>query len=161
MLSAIGVKTNLGSGAHLLEIPGESQAIYPTTSIQGIQPVRCKLLQLPLWALQVHFVLCPCLSALIQLDSPNSGGYDCSVTQIMSMQATISSYSAKGGWNDLDMLEVGNGGMTDSEYAAHFSMCMSPLVSTVINRSHSLPVLTKISSPVSRVRREESPDHGQ
>lgn len=62
---------------------------------------------------------------------PNSGGYDCSVTQIMSMQATISSYSVKGGWNDLDMLEVGNGGMIDSEYVAHFSMwsaAKSPLI---------------------------------
>lgn len=41
------------------------------------------------------------------------------------MQAAISSYSAKGGWNDMDMLEVGNGGMSDSEYVAHFSMCMT------------------------------------
>lgn len=62
---------------------------------------------------------------------PNYGGYGCSVTQILSKQATISSYSAKGGWNDLDMLEVGNGGMTDSEYVAHFSMwaaAKSPLI---------------------------------
>ncbi|EED15485.1 alpha-galactosidase, putative [Talaromyces stipitatus ATCC 10500] len=62
---------------------------------------------------------------------PNSGGYDCSVTQIMSKQATISQYSAKGGWNDLDMLEVGNGGMSDSEYVAHFSVwaaAKSPLI---------------------------------
>ncbi|CAF1074246.1 unnamed protein product [Rotaria sordida] len=27
-----------------------------------------------------------------------------------------------GGWNDPDMLEVGNGGMTDTEYIAHFSL---------------------------------------
>jgi alpha-galactosidase len=27
-----------------------------------------------------------------------------------------------GGWNDPDMLEVGNGGMTDAEYRAHFSL---------------------------------------
>jgi len=27
-----------------------------------------------------------------------------------------------GGWNDPDMLEVGNGGMTDDEYRAHFSL---------------------------------------
>ena len=27
-----------------------------------------------------------------------------------------------GGWNDPDMLEVGNGGMTDEEYRAHFSL---------------------------------------
>ncbi|CAF1364364.1 unnamed protein product [Rotaria sordida] len=27
-----------------------------------------------------------------------------------------------GGWNDPDMLEVGNGGMTDTEYVSHFSL---------------------------------------
>jgi alpha-galactosidase len=28
----------------------------------------------------------------------------------------------RGGWNDPDMLEVGNGGMTDTEYRSHFSL---------------------------------------
>jgi alpha-galactosidase len=28
----------------------------------------------------------------------------------------------RGGWNDPDMLEVGNGGMTDAEYRSHFSL---------------------------------------
>jgi alpha-galactosidase len=31
-------------------------------------------------------------------------------------------YAAPGGWNDPDMLEVGNGGMTDTEYRLHFSL---------------------------------------
>jgi len=31
-------------------------------------------------------------------------------------------YSGPGGWNDPDMLEVGNGGMTDAEYVSHFSI---------------------------------------
>jgi len=31
-------------------------------------------------------------------------------------------YAAPGGWNDPDMLEVGNGGMTDTEYTSHFSL---------------------------------------
>jgi alpha-galactosidase len=30
--------------------------------------------------------------------------------------------AAPGGWNDPDMLEVGNGGMTEDEYRAHFSL---------------------------------------
>ncbi|KAK3672359.1 hypothetical protein LTR78_007666 [Recurvomyces mirabilis] len=30
--------------------------------------------------------------------------------------------SQQGGWNDLDMLEIGNGGMTDSEYQLHMTM---------------------------------------
>jgi len=31
-------------------------------------------------------------------------------------------YAGPGGWNDPDMLEVGNGGMTDVEYRSHFSL---------------------------------------
>ena len=31
-------------------------------------------------------------------------------------------YSGPGHWNDPDMLEVGNGGMTDAEYQAHFAL---------------------------------------
>lgn len=31
-------------------------------------------------------------------------------------------YAGKGGWNDPDMLEVGNGGMTFDEYYAHFAL---------------------------------------
>ena len=33
-----------------------------------------------------------------------------------------SSYAGPGGWNDPDMLEVGNGGMTTTEYETHFSL---------------------------------------
>jgi len=31
-------------------------------------------------------------------------------------------YAAPGGWNDPDMLEVGNGGMTSEEYKTQFSL---------------------------------------
>ena len=31
-------------------------------------------------------------------------------------------YAGRGGWNDPDMLEVGNGGMTLTEYTSHFSL---------------------------------------
>lgn len=31
-------------------------------------------------------------------------------------------YAGPGGWNDPDMLEVGNGGMTKEEYRSHFSL---------------------------------------
>lgn len=30
------------------------------------------------------------------------------------------SYAKPGGWNDPDMLEIGNGGMTTQEYRSHF-----------------------------------------
>jgi len=34
----------------------------------------------------------------------------------------LSIHAAQGGWNDPDMLEVGNGGMTTVEYTTHFSL---------------------------------------
>jgi alpha-galactosidase len=44
------------------------------------------------------------------------------VLQILDLMNGLESYSGPGHWNDPDMLEVGNGGMTKEEYRAHFSM---------------------------------------
>jgi alpha-galactosidase len=44
------------------------------------------------------------------------------VVQILDLMNGLESYSGPGHWNDPDMLEVGNGGMTKEEYRAHFSM---------------------------------------
>ena len=41
---------------------------------------------------------------------------------ILDLQAGLQSYAGPGHWNDPDMLEVGNGGMTDVEYRSHFSL---------------------------------------
>lgn len=44
------------------------------------------------------------------------------VAQIIDQMSGLESYAGPGHWNDPDMLEVGNGGMTKEEYRAHFSM---------------------------------------
>lgn len=44
------------------------------------------------------------------------------VTQILDLMNGIESYAGPGHWNDPDMLEVGNGGLTTTESRAHFSM---------------------------------------
>ncbi len=41
---------------------------------------------------------------------------------ILDQQVGLESYAGPGHWNDPDMLEVGNGGMTDVEYRTHFSL---------------------------------------
>jgi alpha-galactosidase len=41
---------------------------------------------------------------------------------IVDQQVGLQSYAGPGHWNDPDMLEVGNGGMSDNEYRAHFSL---------------------------------------
>jgi alpha-galactosidase len=45
-----------------------------------------------------------------------------SVRGIIQRNMTLARYAGPGHWNDPDMLEVGNGGMTDTEYRTHFSM---------------------------------------
>jgi alpha-galactosidase len=45
-----------------------------------------------------------------------------SIIAILTQQAGLSRYSGPGGWNDPDMLQVGNGGMLTTEYRAHMSM---------------------------------------
>jgi alpha-galactosidase len=44
------------------------------------------------------------------------------VLDIVDEEAKLYSYAGPGHWNDPDMLEVGNGGMTDTEYRSHFSL---------------------------------------
>jgi alpha-galactosidase len=40
----------------------------------------------------------------------------------LDLQVGLATYAGPGHWNDPDMLEVGNGGMTDTEYRSHFSL---------------------------------------
>ena len=54
-----------------------------------------------------------------------------SMINIFNQQKDLSRYAGPGKWNDPDMLEVGNGGMTTEEYKTHFTLwCMlaSPLM---------------------------------
>ncbi len=53
---------------------------------------------------------------------PGGGCCAWGMLNILDMQVGLQSYAGPGHWNDPDMLEVGNGGMTDNEYQAHFSL---------------------------------------
>ncbi|KAK8620828.1 hypothetical protein V6N13_067289 [Hibiscus sabdariffa] len=44
------------------------------------------------------------------------------MTTVADLNDKWASYAGPGGWNDPDMLEVGNGGMTYEEYRSHFSI---------------------------------------
>jgi alpha-galactosidase len=53
------------------------------------------------------------------------------VLNIIDRQVGLEAFAGPGHWNDPDMLEVGNGGMSESEYRAHFSlwaMLAAPLI---------------------------------
>jgi len=41
---------------------------------------------------------------------------------ILDQQLALDAFAGPGHWNDPDMMEVGNGGMTSAEYRAHFSL---------------------------------------
>jgi len=45
-----------------------------------------------------------------------------SMLSIAKQNMVLAEYAGPGHWNDPDMLEVGNGGMTDREYRSHFSL---------------------------------------
>jgi len=49
-------------------------------------------------------------------------GYSWGMLNILDMNEPRWPFAGPGHWNDPDMLEVGNGGMTDAEYRSHFSL---------------------------------------
>ncbi|MBD8872154.1 glycoside hydrolase family 27 protein [Rhodanobacter sp. DHB23] len=49
-------------------------------------------------------------------------GYQHSVLAILDLQVGLDGFAGPGHWNDPDMLEVGNGGMSNTEYQSHFSL---------------------------------------
>lgn len=62
---------------------------------------------------------------------PNGGCCQRGVVELLDLQADLYPYAGPGHWNDPDMLEVGNGGMSIPEYRAHFSfwaLLAAPLI---------------------------------
>ncbi|MFI6184136.1 lectin [Nonomuraea sp. NPDC051191] len=72
-----------------------------------------------------------------------------SVMGILDSQAGLEAYSGPGGWNDPDMLEVGNAGLTATESRAHFSLWAllnAPLVAGNDLRSMSAETRTILTN---------------
>src|SRR6266850_3440529 len=62
---------------------------------------------------------------------PDGGCCSLGMLDIVDMQGGLEGAAGPGHWNDPDMLEVGNGGMTTMEYRSHFSlwaMLAAPLI---------------------------------
>lgn len=90
--------------------------------------------------------LCSCTNPVIC----SAPGSHCSVMNIINRVAPFVDRGQPGGWNDLDMLEVGLGGMTDDEYIAHFSMwaaLKSPLLIGADLRKLDHKALSILSNP--------------
>ncbi|KAH8093845.1 alpha-galactosidase [Cristinia sonorae] len=70
---------------------------------------------------------CPCTSVI----DCKLAGYHCSMARIIDYAAPLLQKARKGAWNDMDMMEVGLGGMNYDEYVTHFSfwaMLKSPML---------------------------------
>jgi alpha-galactosidase len=69
---------------------------------------------------------CPC-----ETYDCNLAGFRCNLLNIINKANSVAQKARSGGWNDLDILEVGNGGMTTEEYRTHYTMWValrSPLL---------------------------------
>lgn len=55
-------------------------------------------------------------------DTGHANAYPMGIRNIIAVNAELSSYAAPGGFNDPDMLVVGNGGLTETEQRTHFAM---------------------------------------
>jgi alpha-galactosidase len=73
-----------------------------------------------------------------------------SMVKIMGANNSYASFAGPGHWNDPDMLEVGNGGMTEVEYRTHFTMwafMAAPLIAGNDLRNMDQPTLDILLAP--------------
>ncbi|MEV1142188.1 ricin-type beta-trefoil lectin domain protein [Micromonospora sp. NPDC049799] len=78
-------------------------------------------------------------------DTGQTNGYPMGIQNIVNVNVPLAGYAAPGGFNDPDMLEVGNGGMTDTEMRSHFAlwaMMAAPLMMGNDLRSASAATLS-------------------
>ncbi|KAI0768483.1 alpha-galactosidase [Trametes elegans] len=115
---------------------------------------------------------CPCTD-ILDCKLP---GFHCAMARIIDFAAPVGQKAGPGRWNDLDMLEVGNGGMTFDEYVTHFSMwalVKSPLIlgNDVTDMSNeTLTIITNDAliavnqdpngSPANRIWKRKLPEGG-
>jgi alpha-galactosidase len=64
-------------------------------------------------------------------DTGQSNGYPMGIQNIVNVNVPLAGYARPGAFNDPDMMEVGRGGMTDTEMRSHFALwavMASPLI---------------------------------
>ncbi len=73
-----------------------------------------------------------------------------SMVGIVKQNAALAPYAGPGAWNDPDMLEIGNGGMSDTEYKSEFSLwseMAAPLIIGTDLRKATAGTLAIYSNP--------------
>ncbi|WP_432705197.1 glycoside hydrolase family 27 protein [Actinoplanes regularis] len=83
-------------------------------------------------------------------DTGQTNGYPMGVKNIVDITVPLAGYARPGQFNDPDMMEVGRGGMTDTEQRSHFAlwaMMASPLIAGNDLRSMSTATQTILKNP--------------
>ena len=81
---------------------------------------------------------------------PDGSCCEFGMIDILDLQVGLDSFAGPGHWNDPDMMEVGNGGMTTPEYRAHFSfwaMLAAPLIAGNDVRSMTPDIKEILTNP--------------
>jgi alpha-galactosidase len=78
-------------------------------------------------------------------DTGQTNGYPMGIQNIVNVNVPLASYARPGGFTDPDMMEVGRGGMNDTEMRSHFALwavMASPLIAGNDIRSQSAATAT-------------------
>jgi alpha-galactosidase len=78
-------------------------------------------------------------------DTGQTNGFPMGIQNIVNVNVPLASYAQPGAFNDPDMMEVGRGGMTDTEMRSHFALwaiMAAPLIAGNDLRSASAATLT-------------------
>jgi alpha-galactosidase len=78
-------------------------------------------------------------------DTCQTNGFPMGIRNIVNVNVPLAAYARPGGFNDPDMLEVGNGAMTDTEMRSHFAlwaMMAAPLIAGNDLRDASAATMT-------------------
>lgn len=73
------------------------------------------------WGIHEPWMWAPAMAGLWRTTHDIKDRY-ASMLAIFEQNVRLAAYAGPGRWNDPDMLEVGNGGMTDAEYRSHFAL---------------------------------------
>ncbi|RVX45971.1 alpha-galactosidase [Nonomuraea polychroma] len=74
------------------------------------------------WGLAEPWLFAPTVGGVVWRTTDDINDSWASMASILDQQAGLEPFARKGFYNDPDMLEVGNGGMTQAEYTTHFSL---------------------------------------
>ncbi|SCL72132.1 glycoside hydrolase family 27 protein [Micromonospora chersina] len=82
-------------------------------------------------------------------DTGQTNGYPMGIQNIINVTVPLAGYARPGAFNDPDMMEVGRGGMTDTEMRSHFAMwavLAAPLIAGNDVRSQSAATLSILTN---------------